>query len=614
MRGELLLSRVAGHTSPITTVEISRDGASLFSGGYDGRVICWTKELLTRWCFQAPQLVNHVKLNRADNLLSVACADTYVYVLDAASGALISQLGPHNDDVNSVAWPFDTDVLLSSCDDRDREIRLWDVRTQQVMTRLCGHDFGIPCLSPSPNGDAVVSAAEDGTCRIWSLSQSRQVALLKHPADPETASWSPCGKYVATGCNDGTLRLWDAVSFSELGDWRTSAAVRSVCFARDSSAIYAGSYNGTVSKLTVPTLRQVSVQEAPFQWERGLAASNGTLVVGSFAAKPIVVEGNNVACVGRPTSGINGLCIFADRDCKSRLLLAADSGQLLEPLRSQSWMQVETILNVVSVDPSARCAALGSYRGDLLALDLDSGRFRRTHVPGGPVNSISWLNDNSFITASYDGQLRIFDRELDMIDEWGAHDGPIKSVACDIESGLVVTGSSDNSIKLWNGASCLQTFRDPSLVLVNSVAIQSSEKTIASASRDGLVRLWSAASGRLLEALPRLHGRSVKSVAIHPTEHIICSGSYDGRVILWRKDHKRGSWFAKVLLSDQLPGVSCVSIGRDCIAAGSWTGFFFMWSLEGELIHWGRGFDEEIGSARQPPASLWRSHAALSCS
>jgi WD40 repeat protein len=589
MRGELLLSQAAGHISPITTVEISRDGARLFSGAYDGRVICWTKELLTNWCFQAPQLVNHVKLNKADNLLSVACADTYVYVLDAASGALISLLGPHNDDVNSAAWPFDGDVLLTSCDDRDREIRLWDVRNQQVLTRLCGHDFGIPCLSPSPSGEAVVSAAEDGTCRIWNLSQSRQVALLKHPADPETASWSPCGKYVATGCNDGTLRLWDGVSFSELGSWRTSAAVRSVCFAGDSSAVYAGSYNGTVSKLTVPALRQISVQEGPFQWERGMAASNGTLVVGSFAAKPIVVEGDNVTCDGRPTAGINGLSVFANRDGESRVLLAADSGQLLEPLRSRSWMQVETILNVVSVNPSTRCAASGSYRGDLLVVDLDSGSFRRTHVPGGPVNSIAWLNDNYFVAASYDGELRIFDRELDMIDQWEAHDGPIKSVACDIESGLVVTGSSDNSIKLWNGSSCLQTFRDPSLVLVNSVAIQSSGKIIASASRDGLVRLWSATNGRLLEALPRLHGRSVKSVAIHPTERIICSGSYDGRVILWRKNDNRESWFAKVLLSDQLPGVSCVAIGEDRIAAGSWTGFFFIWSLDGELIHSSRG-------------------------
>jgi len=67
---------------------------------------------------------------------------------------------------------------------------------------------------------------------------------------------------------------------------------------------------------------------------------------------------------------------------------------------------------------------------------------------------------------------------------------------------------------------------------VNAVAMSTNSKTVASASDDGTVRLWDAATGASLQVLEG-HNDWVNAVAFSADGKTVASASYDGTVRLW---------------------------------------------------------------------------------
>ena len=113
------------------------------------------------------------------------------------------------------------------------------------------------------------------------------------------------------------------------------------------------------------------------------------------------------------------------------------------------------------------------------------------------------------------------------------HSDWVRSVSISSDGSTLASGSDDNTIKLWNLATGQQicTLKGH-FYQVHSVAISADGQTLASGSRDNSIKLYNLATKQEIRTLQG-HFDSVYSVAISPNGQTLASGSADNTIKLW---------------------------------------------------------------------------------
>ncbi|MBF0320468.1 MAG: caspase family protein [Nitrospirae bacterium] len=113
------------------------------------------------------------------------------------------------------------------------------------------------------------------------------------------------------------------------------------------------------------------------------------------------------------------------------------------------------------------------------------------------------------------------------------HSGYVNSVAISPDGKYALSGSMDNTLKLWEIATGkkIRTFTGHS-DRVNSVAISPDGKYALSGSWDKTLKLWDISTGKEIRTFTG-HSNRVDSVAISPDGKYALSGSWDSTIRLW---------------------------------------------------------------------------------
>ncbi|MCG5057105.1 MAG: serine/threonine protein kinase [Limnoraphis sp. WC205] len=100
----------------------------------------------------------------------------------------------------------------------DHSIRLWNLKTGQLLHRFLAHCDTVNTIAISPNGRKLVSGSQDRTILAWNLKTHTMAdRFFSHSGSPYShrcggvysVAYSPDGCIIASGSEDKTLKLWN---------------------------------------------------------------------------------------------------------------------------------------------------------------------------------------------------------------------------------------------------------------------------------------------------------------------------------------------------------------------------------------------------------------------
>jgi WD40 repeat protein len=223
-----------GHTREVKSVCWSRDGRKVLSGSGDGTARQWNVE--SGGTILEPIKTGHIYVFAAvysPDMTLIATGgcgcdinrsgprESSVKIWDVKTGELVATLKGHTHDVHCLAWTMDGNTLISGS--YDNSIRIWNTTNWQQTTVLDEHTDLVYAIAISPNGCILASASHDKTARLWNLENEQPINIspLQHAEPAHCLSFSADGKLLATGCHDRNAYSWDVaavVKEAGLGD------------------------------------------------------------------------------------------------------------------------------------------------------------------------------------------------------------------------------------------------------------------------------------------------------------------------------------------------------------------------------------------------------------
>jgi WD40 repeat protein len=297
--------------------------------------------------------------------------------------------------IHAVAFSPDGRWLASG--DFNGDIRLWDARTHQLQSILCGHTNWLRAMTFSPDGRTLVSGSFDCTVRLWDVTTCECLQIFTDRDQAvNSVVFSPDGNLLVSGCDDFlvrggddcTIKLWDVNTGKCLKLFANyTEAVFSVAFSPDGQTIASGGDD--------PNIRLWNVRDGRcFQ-----AFASHQCRVFSVAFSP---DGRTIASGG------------ADATVK---LYDASTGECLRTCLGHS----DELKSVIFSQDGQMLISGGKDR-NIKLWDVRTGRCLKTLV---------------------------------------GHEDWIWSIACNSTHQIVASGSEDRTVRLWSLSTgkCLRVFQ-----------------------------------------------------------------------------------------------------------------------------------------------------------
>ena len=411
-------------------------------------------------------------------------------------------------------------------------------QTPPALRYFEGHTKSPFAVAWSADGKTLVSGGFDETVRLWDRETGKLLLTYPDAGRVLTLAVSKDGLRLASGGQDRRLRMYDMLVREPLpsfGGANQGNEPTGLVLAADGKTIYGVDKGGLVRQWNVADGRHLRDFPGSSGECTGLGLTPTHLVV-SYAdglVRMWKLENGELAAT-LSTPGTTALTIPPKADS----VVTADKEGFLRVFRAPPALprQVGSHNDVVTgLAVSSDGSFLLSAGNDqqVLMIDPAKGQVVRS-FPGQPgaVGGLALRADNAVVaTGSATGLLKFWStKDGADLRTLGGHEGAVHAVAFHPKTGQIASVGQDGTVRLWD----LPQAPVPLAGHVRPVQVAAASrdgKTFVTGSTDNTVRLWSA-EGKPLVTLEG-HTQPVTALAITGESAKLLSGDSSGMLRVW---------------------------------------------------------------------------------
>lgn len=388
----------------------------------------------------------------------------------------------------------------------DERIILQNAKTGRIF-RLPGHGSSLMDLHFSRDGKRLVTVTpEHGDVAVWDMLDMKLKKVIKLGASESViaVAVSADGSLVAATGTSGAF-VWDTKTGARRAKLGEFYLPNAMAFSPDDQHLAINCPEGTFCVTNTATgalEKKVDVQNP---------------AISSFSISP---DGKNL--VVRPTDGTLRLVDLEKGILRKTISIPHDPDNDDEGC----------------VAFSGDGKLVGATGESLRIFDAATGTMvREEKLPYAPT-SLAFSPNGSRFAVDAAGGIRVFSLDANQPPrDLMGHTKRVLSLVFSPDGTLLASGSSDNTIRIWDVATGTEKFElSGHTHLVNAVAFSRDGKRLASGSSDSTVRVWDVTTGMSLQTLQLKKSgglETVESVAFSPDGTLLATAGHDDALRMW---------------------------------------------------------------------------------
>ncbi|KAI9780095.1 MAG: hypothetical protein M1816_003180 [Peltula sp. TS41687] len=116
------------------------------------------------------------------------------------------------------------------------QLLVWEWQSETYVLKQQGHFDAMNALAYSPDGQRIITAADDGKVKVWDVSSGFCIATFtEHSSGVTACEFAKRGNVLFTASLDGSIRAWDLIRYRNFRTFTAPTRLSFSCLAVDSS-------------------------------------------------------------------------------------------------------------------------------------------------------------------------------------------------------------------------------------------------------------------------------------------------------------------------------------------------------------------------------------------